>query len=101
MKDKNACRDGDAVCSTRRRLQENRGGSRGGRGQQARIRGHRVMGSISAAGLAAGMSYRHAWLLVDELNGLFAQPVVATQTGGSGGASLTPLGHDLVRHFRT
>src|SRR3954454_15439721 len=43
MKDKNACRDSDAVCSTRRRLQENRGGSRGGSGQQARIQRNRVM----------------------------------------------------------
>src|SRR3954464_1530033 len=43
MKDKNACRDGDTVCSTRRRLQENRGGSRGGSGQQARIQRNRVM----------------------------------------------------------
>src|SRR3954468_14875276 len=46
MKDKNACRDGDAVCSTRRRLQENRGGSRGGSGQQARIQRNRVMDKV-------------------------------------------------------
>jgi molybdate transport system regulatory protein len=48
------------------------------------------------------MSYRRAWLLVDELNRLFARPVVTTQLGGShgGGASLTPLGQDLVAAFR-
>ena len=59
-------------------------------------------GSISAAGRALGMSYRRAWLLVDELNRLFARPVVTTQLGGShgGGASLTPLGQDLVAAFR-
>lgn len=59
-------------------------------------------GSISAAGRALGMSYRRAWLLVDDLNKLLGAPVVATQLGGShgGGASLTPLGSDLVARFR-
>lgn len=59
-------------------------------------------GSISAAGRALGMSYRRAWLLVDDLNKLLGEPVVATQLGGShgGGASLTPLGSDLVARFR-
>ena len=59
-------------------------------------------GSISAAGRALGMSYRRAWLLVDELNKLFGAPVVTTQLGGSqgGGASLTALGSDLVARFR-
>src|SRR3954470_9790528 len=42
-------------------------------------------GSISAAGRALGMSYRRAWLLVDELNHLFAEPVVAGQIGGRSG----------------
>ncbi len=59
-------------------------------------------GSISAAGRALGMSYRRAWLLVDELNRLFTGPVVTTQLGGAhgGGASLTALGGDLVERFR-
>lgn len=59
-------------------------------------------GSISAAGRALGMSYRRAWLLVDQLNRLFASPVVSTQLGGShgGGAVLTHLGIDLVARFR-
>lgn len=59
-------------------------------------------GSISAAGRALGMSYRRAWLLVGDLNKLLGAPVVATQLGGShgGGASLTPLGSDLVARFR-
>lgn len=59
-------------------------------------------GSISAAGRALAMSYRRAWVLVDELNKLFGAPVVATQLGGShgGGASLTPLGSELIVRFR-
>jgi molybdate transport repressor ModE-like protein len=38
-------------------------------------------GSISAAGRALGMSYRRAWLLVDEMNRCFDPPVVETLRG--------------------
>ena len=59
-------------------------------------------GSISAAGRAMGMSYRRAWLLVDALNVAFGEPLVAKQTGGSGGggALLTRLGRDVVARYR-
>jgi molybdate transport system regulatory protein len=59
-------------------------------------------GSISAAGRAMKMSYRRAWILVDELNRSFTDPLVLTQLGGQqgGGATLTPLGHDVVRRYR-
>lgn len=59
-------------------------------------------GSIAAAGRAMGMSYRRAWELVDELNGVFGKAVVVRQTGGrhGGGATLTPLGLALVARFR-
>ncbi|HUA53724.1 MAG TPA: LysR family transcriptional regulator [Candidatus Sulfotelmatobacter sp.] len=59
-------------------------------------------GSISQAGRALGMSYRRAWLLVDDLNHCFRTPVVAAQTGGArgGGAALTRFGADLVAHYR-
>ena len=40
-------------------------------------------GSISEAGRRLGMSYRRAWLLVDDLNQCFRQPVVSAQTGGT------------------
>jgi molybdate transport system regulatory protein len=48
-----------------------------------------------------GMSYRRAWLLVDEMNKLFAEPVVAKWQGGKsqGGASLTAFGVKLVDSF--
>ena len=60
-------------------------------------------GSISAAGRTMGMSYRRAWLLIEELNALFEQPVVTTKHGGphGGGAELTPLGHRVVEHYRS
>jgi molybdate transport system regulatory protein len=59
-------------------------------------------GSISAAGKEMGMSYRRAWLLVDELNHIFRAPLVETQMGGSGGggARLTHLGRDVVGRYR-
>lgn len=59
-------------------------------------------GSISAAARALGMSYRRAWLLVDELNRSFPDPVVATRPGGrrGGGAMLTPFGNHLVASYR-
>jgi molybdate transport system regulatory protein len=62
----------------------------------------RETGSISAAGRAMDMSYRRAWLLVDALNHLFAEPLVATKLGGKagGGAALTAFGSEVVRHYR-
>ncbi|TAJ94876.1 MAG: LysR family transcriptional regulator [Reyranella sp.] len=59
-------------------------------------------GSISAAGRALAMSYRQAWLLVDEMNQMFRDPVVSAQTGGGGGggASVTETGNDIVRLYR-
>lgn len=59
-------------------------------------------GSISEAGRRMGMSYRRAWLLVDNLNRSFRAPVVASQAGGQhgGGASLTEFGHAVIRHYR-
>lgn len=59
-------------------------------------------GSISEAGRQMGMSYRRAWVLVDNLNHCFRAPVVSSQAGGQhgGGASLTEFGHAVVAHYR-
>jgi molybdate transport system regulatory protein len=57
-------------------------------------------GSISAAARALGLSYRRAWLMVDAMNRLFADPPVQTLRGGPGGASLTPAGKALVAEYR-
>jgi molybdate transport system regulatory protein len=63
-----------------------------------RISEHR---SMAAAARAMGMSYRRAWLLVDEMNKLFAQPVVSKWQGGTskGGAALTDYGATLVASY--
>lgn len=59
-------------------------------------------GSISAAGREMGMSYRRAWLLVDEINRIFTEPLVVATAGGShgGGAQLTDFGRDVLSAFR-
>ena len=58
--------------------------------------------SISVASRTMGMSYKRAWDLVDEMNRMFKEDVVARQIGGrnGGGATLTPFGADLVWRFR-
>ncbi len=60
-------------------------------------------GSIAAAARAMDMSYRRAWLLVDDLKAVFGEPLVATRPGGAkgGGAVLTPRGASVLAAFRT
>jgi molybdate transport system regulatory protein len=59
-------------------------------------------GSISAAARAMGMSYKRAWLLIDEMNRNLKEPVVAAAFGGShgGGAHLTPFGQEVLARYR-
>lgn len=59
-------------------------------------------GSISRAAKEMGMSYRRAWLLANEVNGMFRKPVLETRHGGAGGgeARLTSFGQSLVGHYR-
>ena len=59
-------------------------------------------GSISEAARQMEMSYSRAWLLIDEVNGIFGKPVVETATGGAGGggAKITPLGETVIVAFR-
>jgi molybdate transport system regulatory protein len=60
-----------------------------------------ITGSISAAARAMDMSYKRAWDLVEELNGIFDKPLVSSQSGGKkgGGASLTELGQEIVAQY--
>jgi molybdate transport system regulatory protein len=59
-------------------------------------------GSLSEAARKLKMSYRRAWLLLEDLNTSFQQPVARMSVGGKGGggASLTPFGSDLVAAYR-
>jgi molybdate transport system regulatory protein len=77
-------------------------GGRLGPGKVALLEAIAETGSISAAGRAMTMSYRRAWLLIDDLNHMFKMPLVEAQPGGAkgGGAELTPLGREVVAHYR-
>jgi molybdate transport system regulatory protein len=59
-------------------------------------------GSLSEAARKLKMSYRRAWLLLEDLNTSFQQPVARMSVGGrgGGGASLTPFGAELVASYR-
>jgi molybdenum ABC transporter molybdate-binding protein len=58
--------------------------------------------SISAAARQVGISYRHAWVQVQEINASAGTPLVAAATGGAhgGGALLTANGREAIRRFR-
>jgi molybdate transport system regulatory protein len=59
-------------------------------------------GSLSQAARELGMSYRRAWLLLDDLNHSFSEPVTTASIGGAGGggARLTDFGRKLVAAYR-
>lgn len=73
---------------------------------KAELLGHiRETGSIAAAGRRMDMSYKRAWMLVEEMNAAFREPLVSSTRGGpgGGGAQLTEAGlrvlglyHDIV-----
>jgi molybdenum ABC transporter molybdate-binding protein len=57
--------------------------------------------SITKAAKAAGMSYRRAWTMIQELNTAAGEPLVEAAVGGrqGGGARLTPKGHAAVEVY--
>jgi molybdate transport system regulatory protein len=59
-------------------------------------------GSITAAAKQLDMSYRRAWLLLDELNRCLRQPAVDSAKGGSrgGGSEVTPTGRRIIALYR-
>jgi molybdate transport system regulatory protein len=61
----------------------------------------RELGSITKAAKSMGMSYRHAWRLVDSMNRQSPRPFVVTATGGKngGGAVVTEDGERAIRLF--
>lgn len=71
-----------------------------GPGRAALLEAIAAEGSISAAARSMGLSYRRAWVMVDSMNRLFAEPLVETRAGGAGGASLSAAGRTVLADYR-
>ncbi|MDR5799511.1 LysR family transcriptional regulator [Caballeronia sp. LP006] len=73
-----------------------------GPGKVVLLEAVREHGSISAAARSLGMSYRRAWLLIDELNRSLKSPATVSEQGGQsgGGCVLTPVGERIVQLYR-
>ncbi len=73
-----------------------------GPGKVALLEAIRDTRSITAAAKSMGMSYRRAWVLVDELNRSLTAAAVESVIGGEcgGGSDLTALGRELVDVYR-
>jgi molybdate transport system regulatory protein len=58
-------------------------------------------GSLTHAAASLGMSYRYAWLLLEDLRRSFTEPVTRATVGGKrgGGVRLTEFGADLVKRY--
>lgn len=54
--------------------------------------------SLSQAARSINMSYRRAWLLIQELNESLKDPVLISKTGGQsgGGSELTPMANQII-----
>ena len=59
-------------------------------------------GSINEACKMLKMSYRGGWALIQSMNEHFVEPLVEKSKGGAtrGGASLTPLGAEVLELYR-
>ncbi|MGH8326731.1 MAG: winged helix-turn-helix domain-containing protein, partial [Steroidobacteraceae bacterium] len=68
-----------------------------GPGKIALLEHIEASGSLSQAARDLRMSYRRAWLLLDDLNHALPEPVTTASIGGAGGggATLTPFGRKL------
>ena len=61
-----------------------------------------LLGSLSAAAKACGMSYKGAWQAIEAMNLAAEKPLVIAQKGGSGGGGmvLTPAGEALLAAYQ-
>lgn len=73
-----------------------------GPGKISLLEAVRDQGSITAAAKSLGMSYRRAWLLLDQINSALKKPATVSQHGGSSGgvSKLTDVGEEVIRLYR-
>ena len=73
-----------------------------GPGKIALLEHIETSGSLSQAARDLAMSYRRAWLLLDDLNHALGEPVITTSVGGAGGggAQVTSFGRKLIAAYR-
>lgn len=60
-------------------------------------------GSLLGASKKTGVAYRKLRGAVHDMESLIGRPIINTHRGGEdgGGASLTPLAHDLIKRYET
>jgi molybdate transport system regulatory protein len=74
-----------------------------GPGKIALLEAIRTKGSIRAAARHLGMSYRRAWLMVENINNALRKPAVTSAQGGpyGGGAALTDIGEEIIQIYHS
>ena len=74
-----------------------------GPGKIALLEAIRAKGSITAAARHLGMSYRRAWLMVEDVNEALHKPAVTSAQGGShgGGTTLTDIGEQIIQIYHS
>jgi molybdate transport system regulatory protein len=74
-----------------------------GPGKIALLEAIRDQGSITAAARHLGMSYRRAWLMVENINDALSKPAVASLQGGSHGGDtvLTDVGEQVIQIYHS
>jgi molybdate transport system regulatory protein len=79
------------------------GGVRLGPGKIALLEAIEAEGSLTRAAEKLHISYRRAWLFMQQINDAFDETAVATPEHGHGGgpARLTPFGREIIRHYRS
>lgn len=73
-----------------------------GPGKIALLEAIQATHSITQAAKSLDMSYRRAWMLIDQLNSSLKKPAVASTNGGKdgGGSQLTAVGVALLSVYR-
>ncbi len=81
---------------------ENKDGYVFGKGALELLQKIQEVGTLSGGAKALGMSYRHAWGLIKEIEKRMGKPLLNTYKGGrfgGGGAELTKTGRELIKAF--